>query len=636
MNEIFAFERTNGDSQEELYMNQMQLVPQPKVICCTKGSIKAEVLTISNEIAGIVPKAGEIFPYRGALEIQAVKKENIGKEAYTLSIKENSIIIGYSEPNGLYYALATLRQLALLNDGNIPCCEIEDAPDMKIRGYSDDISRGQISSFENFKEIIRRLSEIKCNLYMPYIEDTMQFDCIPTSGRFSDPVSKEEWKELVVYAKNYYVQITPIINTLGHWDKNATLQDFRELMLKTADGKVVSNLDARKQEVQDMVLKMLDEAIEVFGDSEYIHVGGDEVAEYTNQFGKDKAMEIFNGHFKMMNDYLKSKGKKMMMYSDMYTPVWGDYQLKLEAIDDMPNDITFVYWDYACRDYYKNIDSLKKHGKKFIISPATHSWNRFLPQHYASWLNTKSVAKQTGSDSNGVIMSSWCDGGMNLREENWYGLYCAAIYSWNSGAELSFDETVCLYFKLFFGIEVDLTAYHALFDYDERFLERRTEEPIEFWYEKRFTAGNKLCSAFWQDATQPADAELKAKFAGCRELFEKAQGYFGSLQPQRNEIAYEVFLFDLRRSIAATKKLELQRVDAYETREQAMADIATWGELAAEVNQLKVENEKLWMASNRQSEWLYAKSKYEDLYDSIQSVIRYCRYGKSMTVVKHL
>lgn len=614
----------------------IRLVPQPKEMTVKEGYIAAEKLTVSEQITKLVPKAGEIFPYHGSIAIQADPDVSLDREGYFISVAENGVTIRYSAPNGLYYALATLRQLALLNDGRIPCCEIHDAPDMKIRGFSDDISRGQISTKENFKEIIRRLSEVKCNLYMPYIEDTLQLDCIPTSGRFSDPVRKEEWEEICAYAKDYYVQVTPIINTLGHWDKNSTLADFREMMLKTGDGRTTSALDARKTEVRQMVCDMLDEAIEVFGDSAYIHVGGDEVAEYTRQFGKDGAAEIFNGHFKMLRDHLASKGRKMMMYSDMYTPVWGDYQLKLEAIDEMPDDILFVYWDYACRAHYNNIDSLMEHGKQFILSPATHSWNRFLPHHYASWLNTKSVAEQAGPDSSGMIMSAWCDGGMNLREENWYGIYCAAMYSWNSKASLSFDETVALYYQLFFGLAVDMQQYHALFDYDMGFLGERGEEPIEFWYERRINAGNKLCSAFWEDATKPVDAELKAQFAGSKEVFEQALSYFAALTPKRNSLAYDVFLFDLKRSLAAAKKLELQRPDAYETREQAMADIPAWEALGNEVAALKVENERLWKAFNRQSEWLFAQSRYEDLYDSIQSVIRYCKYGKQMKPVKHL
>ena len=91
---------------------------------------------------------------------------------------------------------------------------------------------------------------------MPYIEDVLQFRCMPESGKFSDPMSPQEWKELIAYAKEYYVRIVPIINTLGHWDKNASLQAFQESVLHEGDdpnGAPLSALDVRKQSVQDMV-----------------------------------------------------------------------------------------------------------------------------------------------------------------------------------------------------------------------------------------------------------------------------------------------------------------------------------------------------------------------------------------------
>jgi hypothetical protein len=46
------------------------------------------------------------------------------------------------------------------------------------------------------------------------------------------------------------------------------------------------------------------------------------------------------------------------MYSDMYTPLYGDYALGIEYIDSMPEDMNFVFWDYACREDYPNIRNL--------------------------------------------------------------------------------------------------------------------------------------------------------------------------------------------------------------------------------------------------------------------------------------
>lgn len=103
----------------------------------------------------------------------------------------------------------------------------------------------------------------------------------------------------------------------------------------------------------------------------------------------------------------------------------------------------------------------------------------FLSVHYASWLNTKLLVGQVGSKSNGLIMSSWCDDGLNLREENWFGLYSQALYAWNSRVNQEFDDSVRSYYKLFFGLDIDTERYHRLFDYDKRFFgEREGMSPL--------------------------------------------------------------------------------------------------------------------------------------------------------------
>ena len=91
------------------------------------------------------------------------------------------------------------------------------------------------------------------------------------------------------------------------------------------------------------------------------------------------------------------------MYSDMYTPLYGDYALGIDYIDNMPDDMNFVFWDYACRADYPNIRNLIDRKKKFCLSPATYTWNRLLPQHYISWLNTKLLANAGSENARGII-----------------------------------------------------------------------------------------------------------------------------------------------------------------------------------------------------------------------------------------
>lgn len=623
-----------------------KLMPVPARITVTDESVvlRRSDLILSDRLKTYVKKAGELFCETGSIPVDYVLCGSLKTEEYRLTVAADSIWIAASAPNGVYYALVTLAQLFQLNDGKICLLEIEDSPTMPLRGISDDISRGQVSTLQNFKEIIRRMSLVKCNVYMPYMEDTFAFKKYPESGKFSDPVTQEEWRELIAYAKEYYITIIPIFNTIGHWDKNAKLEFFSPYVIKQNDdpnGSPCSSVDVRKPEAQQMIFDMLDEFADVFADAKAIHVGGDEVGDYTRLFKKELAGQYYNQHFNRIYTYLKAKGIQTYMYSDMYTPLYGDYALGIDYIDNMPDDMNFVYWDYACRADYPNIRNLIARKKKFCLSPATYTWNRFLPHHYVAWLNTKKLAEHGRENARGIIMSAWCDGGMSLREENWMGIYVGGLFSWNCHNTLSFEDTVQSYFKLFFGLEIDLEQYNRLMDYDKVFVEHPYNEEsfgdkIEFWYDQWQGAGSRLLREFMKDATEPVDAELKEKLTGSAVVFEEAYAYFSALSPQRNQNAYDAFVFDIKRSLIAVQKITLLTDQPYQSREDAMRQVGQIDQMIRTVSDLKREHKQRWFADNRQSEWNYVEARYDDLIDSFHSLKRYCLYSKSLKQIKKI
>jgi N-acetyl-beta-hexosaminidase len=178
------------------------LIPIPLKINVANQNvlIKESDLSLSEGIRQFVKKAGEVIRGTGNIKVDLCLCDTLETEAYRLSVTEGRVEITASAPNGAYYALVTLAQLFRLNNGTICLLEIEDRPTMPLRGISDDISRGQVSTLQNFKDIIRRMSLVKCNVYMPYTVDTFAFKKYPESGKFSDPVTQEEWRELIEYA----------------------------------------------------------------------------------------------------------------------------------------------------------------------------------------------------------------------------------------------------------------------------------------------------------------------------------------------------------------------------------------------------------------------------------------------------
>ena len=596
---------------------------------------------LTESFADYVPKAEELFPRIGHLPVEFKMDESMKKEAYTLELTVWGATVRASGRSGAYYALTTLHQLLALNGGKICLLFAEDYPSMPLRGISDDISRGQISTKEDFKAMIRKMAYVKCNVYMPYMEDTFAFRQFPESGKYSDAVSQEEFRELIDYAKDYFITLIPIFNTIGHWDKNAKLEAFYDYVMHDEEGQPLSSVDVRKPQSQQMICDMLDELADVFGDAGAIHVGGDEVMDYTRLFSREEAGRYFNEHFNRVYDHLRKRGLETYMYSDMYTPLYGDYALGIDFIDRMPEDMNFVYWDYACRESYPNIRNLVERKKKFCLSPATYTWNRMLPHHYMCWMNTRLLAQAGTENARGIIMSAWCDGGMSLREENWMGIYVGALYSWNCHNDLSFDRILSSYFKLFFGLDVDLDEYHALMSYDQKAVNwpynpEEYEKGIAFWYDDWQGLGSKFFTEFWKDATEPVDETIQEKLSGTREIFCRAYQYFGSLKPVRNETGYRAFLFDIKRSLVAAEKIGMLKSGPCRSREEARSQVPAIEEMILKLEDLKEENRQCWFATNRRSEWDYVEDRYDDLIESFRALRRYCLHGKALSLRKKL
>ncbi|MEG2429449.1 MAG: hypothetical protein RSA99_03620, partial [Oscillospiraceae bacterium] len=187
---------------------------------------------VSNEILELLPIAKDIFSlnkqsetnknnpqhYISYTKIEPINNNETKLDYYEISIKNDSIEIKSPDKKGLMFGLFTISELGLINDDKLSFCEIYDEPALNMRGFSDDISRGQISTTQNFFDIIKRLARYKYNTFMPYIEDVFAFTNIKAWGKYSSPIQKDEWKAIINFAKEYQMEVRPIINLLGHFD----------------------------------------------------------------------------------------------------------------------------------------------------------------------------------------------------------------------------------------------------------------------------------------------------------------------------------------------------------------------------------------------------------------------------------
>ncbi|MFZ4620342.1 MAG: glycoside hydrolase family 20 zincin-like fold domain-containing protein [Bacteroidota bacterium] len=393
-------------------------------------------------------------------------------EGYFLDVDAKGIIIIAESEKGLMYGVMSLLQMMRLDKRSVvvPGATISDFPLQKIRGITDDISRGQISTLENFKKIVRFCARYKMNVYSPYIEDVFQFKKHPEIGKDRGALTAAECKELDAYAKKYFVDVVPIFETLGHWEN---------ILLKPEYEKYAEFPGAQTVNVSDeKVYAMLDEMIgEIAGcfSSPYFNIAADESWDVGLGVNKERVKKsdlatVHAEHYKRIFDIVKKHGKKVMMYGDIIL----DHP---DILKKIPQDVTMVDWHYGTQFDYTSPEIFKNAGFPYVVSPAVWNFTGPFPNYLNTFLNIQYLnADGYRNGALGILCSSWNDfGGEALRELNYYGYAWTAECAWNplTADQRSFDQK---FFTDFFGTEQteDIRTAYALL----------TEPSNQFhWYE---------------------------------------------------------------------------------------------------------------------------------------------------------
>ena len=102
---------------------------------------------------------------KATIELKRIKVDD---EAYKIKVSEEKIEISASTDQGIFYAIKTLKQIKKKN--SLQCLEIEDSPDLKIRGVMVDISRAKVPTLKTLKEMVDLFSDLKYNHLELYVE----------------------------------------------------------------------------------------------------------------------------------------------------------------------------------------------------------------------------------------------------------------------------------------------------------------------------------------------------------------------------------------------------------------------------------------------------------------------------------
>ncbi|MBM4169204.1 MAG: hypothetical protein FJ215_08625 [Ignavibacteria bacterium] len=368
-------------------------------------------------------------------------------EGYFLGASDEGIAIIAESPRGRYYGVMTLLQIISRQRNSlvVPCGTIHDWPALRMRGISDDISRGQVSTLENFKKIIRFLSRHKLNTYALYMEDMFLLKSHPVIGVGRGALSAADVRELDSYAKQRHVELVPIFQTLGHWENILILPEYR----RYAEFPGAHVLNVTDESIYKLLDQMVAEVSQAFS-SPYLHIGADE--SWDVGLGASKARvaasnlaTVHAEHYRRVFAIAKKYKKKPIIYGDILL----DHP---EILDKIPKDVVVMDWQYHVAPEYPGPAVITKAGFPLITSPAIWNFTGPFPNYLNSFVNIRTFSRDAGRvNALGTLTATWNDyGGEALRELNYLGYAWSAQCIWNGGESESsgFNGT---FFEQFFG-----------------------------------------------------------------------------------------------------------------------------------------------------------------------------------------
>ncbi len=150
-------------------------------------------------------------------------------QGYDLLVRPGEVRLLAADPAGLYYGVATLRQLLRQAARTLPCVHVEDWPAYPVRGILLDISRDRVPTMETLRRLIDLWAGLKYNQVQFYTEHTFAYPAHEEVWREASPLTPAEIEELDRYCRERAVELVPNQNSFGHMERWLRHPRYRHL-----------------------------------------------------------------------------------------------------------------------------------------------------------------------------------------------------------------------------------------------------------------------------------------------------------------------------------------------------------------------------------------------------------------------
>lgn len=378
------------------------------------------------------------------------------REGYRIVVQNGKIDITAKTKSGLFYGLQTLAQLAENTKElglPLPAFKITDEPDADYRAIHIDLKH-HLDKMDYMYQVLDRMAYYKLNAVIIEFEDKLKYENYPVIASPNAPGIKE-WSEWCAYANRLNIEVSPLIQGIGHADYILKHQEFKALREDSLSDWVCC---PSNEEYYKLQFSLYDDAIKATPYGKYVHIGGDEVGNLGTcpvcKPMNKTTLEHQLKWLKRVSDYIVKQGRTPIFWDDMVYKQVGLYDVILdvekpekmdsvwqahlpelnEYINQFPRNVVYMRWQYGNANRKGNKMALKwynDNGLSVMGATAAQTTYPMMTLGNGNVENIKSfqLAHQT-TPVTGVLCTAWDDASA-LSDTYWKGFIAHAQYSWN-------------------------------------------------------------------------------------------------------------------------------------------------------------------------------------------------------------
>ena len=389
------------------------------------------------------------------------------EEGYVMTISRDRVEIISTGEAGLFYGCQSLEQL--IEDARdykkpVPSCKITDYPVLSYRAVHFDLKH-HLDHMNYYYESIDRLARYKINAVVFEFEDKLRYQRQPLVGA-PQSISIDEMAALTRYARERHIEITPLVQGLGHATFILKHQEYAGLRELVWNKWAFCPLNEGTYQV---LFDLYRDAIEATPGSKYLHIGGDEIGNIglcprcKPMADKGGMLSLSLYWLKRVCEFAQENGRIPIFWDDMplkyggvYESTWSNKVTQPTAakaweegipkldnlLTDFPKNCVYMRWNYSMARQPGNIlalDWYKSRGLKAMVATNTNAEGGMLFQAderekgiSSSGIITIKSFIQLAAEKNisGMLCTAWDNKSPHM-ENYWRGFIAAAEYSWS-------------------------------------------------------------------------------------------------------------------------------------------------------------------------------------------------------------